>query len=52
MAHPYCPGLVRKAYQSVKTILSSMIDTDAQRARVQENGGGVMGALKSSCSIF
>ena len=50
--HPYCPSLVRTAYSTVKRVMASMTDIQAQQQQVQNNGGGIMGALKNSCSIF
>lgn len=52
MHHPYCPGMVPTAYHKVKGVLTGLVDTQATQNRVQENGGGMMGALKSSCQIF
>ena len=50
--HPYCPGFANKAYTMLKGLLAGLVDTNATQQRVQQNGGGFMGALKSSCQIF
>ena len=50
--HPYCPGILRTVYFKIREFASSIVDVQAQQQRVQESGGGMMGALKNSCSIF
>lgn len=50
--HPYCPGVLRMVYTKLKSFLATMTDMQAQQEAVQNNGGGVMGALKNSCTIF
>ena len=48
----FVPQIVRTGYGYIKMFLNNMTDHEAQRAKVESNGGGVMGALKSSCNIF
>ena len=50
--HPYCPGVIRTGYGTVKSFMSGMTDAQAQKEKVEANGGGYLGAMKSSCNIF
>ena len=50
--HPYVPAIVGTVYFKIKGLVAGIVDVKGHADKVQENGGGYLGALKSSCTIF